>query len=398
MKLVLISDTFPPMRTSGAVQMQDLTRELARQGHDVTVLLPSPDILAPWSLHSFGEAKVLRLKSPRTKDVRYFRRTLGEWYMPYAMRRNMYRCPLRDEKWDGVIWYSPSIFHGPFVNMIKRRSRCKGYLIVRDIFPDWALDLGLMKRGLAFHLLKQVARQQYNAADIIGVQTSGNLSYFTNWQSGGSGRKLEVLQNWLGAAGDTPNPIRIDESSLAGRKVFVYAGNMGVAQGMDIFLDLAERFRSRPDVGFLFVGRGSDATRLRLSAAKRCLDNVLFHDEIAPDQIPDLYAQCRVGVVALDRRHKSHNIPGKFLTYMQCGLPVIAVVNPENDLVSIIRQECVGEVCGTGDVGELLGLSENLLRQVEADPALPMRCKSLFERQFSAFRAAHQIVSALQCD
>ena len=113
--------------------------------------------------------------------------------------------------------------------------------------------------------------------------------------------------------------------------MFVYAGNMGIAQGMDVLLDLAEKLRSRKDVGFLFVGRGSDAARLQSIAAQKQLDNVVFFDEIDPDGIPDLYAQCHAGIVALDSRHKSHNIPGKFLTYMQNGMPVLACVNSGND-------------------------------------------------------------------
>ena len=74
---------------------------------------------------------------------------------------------------------------------------------------------------------------------------------------------------------------------------------------------------SRRDIGFLFVGRGSDARRLRTVAKARGLDNVVFHDEIDSSEIPGLYSQCHVGIVALDPRHKTHNLPGKLLSYMQ---------------------------------------------------------------------------------
>jgi sulfite reductase beta subunit-like hemoprotein len=88
-------------------------------------------------------------------------------------------------------------------------------------------------------------------------------------------------------------------------------------------LELADQFSARADVGFLFVGCGSDAIRLIASAQNRGLNNVLFFDDIHPDDISDLYALCHVGIVSLDPRHKSHNIPGKFLTYMQSGLSVL---------------------------------------------------------------------------
>jgi glycosyltransferase involved in cell wall biosynthesis len=143
------------------------------------------------------------------------------------------------------------------------------------------------------------------------------------------------------------------------------------------------------------VGRGSDAARLKASAQQRRLSNVLFFDEIHPDEIPDLYSQCSVGIVALDPRHKSHNIPGKFLTYMQSGLPVLANVNAGNDLAQLIRTERVGQVCESNQVTELLQLTDELLAQIENDGNLPRRCSSLFEREFSVEKAVQQIVAAL---
>jgi glycosyltransferase involved in cell wall biosynthesis len=181
-----------------------------------------------------------------------------------------------------------------------------------------------------------------------------------------------------------------------GRKIFVYAGNMGVAQGLDVVIELAERLKIRRDIGFLFVGRGGEADRLAQLVQKRALNNVLVFDEIDPDEIPDLYAQCHVGIVALDARHKSHNIPGKFLTYMQCGLPVLANVNSGNDLAELIRQGDVGQVCESNDIAVLEKMVCILLDQLSVDIEISQRCKDLFERQFSVQRAVKQIVSSIK--
>jgi glycosyltransferase involved in cell wall biosynthesis len=336
-------------------------------------------------------ACIVRLKAPQTKDVGYVRRTLGELLMPFFMLRNLRLSPLAGQKWDGIVWYSPSIFHGPLVNWLKRSSGCKAYLIIRDIFPEWAVDMGLMKRwGLPYRFFDAVARYQYSVADVIGVQTPGNLPYFARWSQVG-GRRVEVLQNWLDTPGQLPCSIRISSTPLAGRKVFVYAGNMGVAQGMDILLELAAKLQHREDVGFLFVGRGSDAKRLEKKATQLQLNNVAFFDEIHPDEIPDLYAQCAVGIVALDPRHKSHNIPGKFLTYMQSGLPVLANVNVGNDLAALIRAEQVGMVCESNEVEGLYQFAIDLLDQINTDLELSLRCMSLFCRQFSVEHAVSKI-------
>jgi glycosyltransferase involved in cell wall biosynthesis len=394
MRIALIADTFPPLRTSGAVQLRDLSREFVRQGHDLTVMLPAAEIEQPWLAEEMDGVKVLRLRAPRTKDIDYVRRTIGEFLMPFAMRRNLGRSPLAEQKWDAVVWYAPSIFHGPLVNTLKKTSGCKGYLIIRDIFPEWAVDMELMSRGLPYLFLDAVARFQYAVADVIGVQAPGNLAYFDTW-SKKPGRQLEVLQNWLADAPATACSIKVAETPLAGRKVFVYAGNMGVAQGMTILIDLAERLRHRSDVGFLFVGRGRDAEKLAANAKTRALENVLFQDEIHPDEIPGLYAQCHVGLIVLDPRHRSHNVPGKFLTYMQSGLPVLANINSGNDLAELIREERVGQVSEGGSAATLEELAVAMLEGLEADADMPKRCRVLFRRLFAPEMAVRQIVAAL---
>jgi glycosyltransferase involved in cell wall biosynthesis len=394
MRLVLIADVFPPLRSSGAVQLRDLSREFARQGHDVTVMVAAPDLDKPWRLDVMNGIRVLRLRTPKTKDVSYARRALGEFAMSFAMLRNLKRSPCASETWDGVIWYSPTIFLGPIAKALKARSRCPSYLIIRDIFPEWAVDMGMMGRGLPYRVFKAVANYQYSAADVIGVQTPGNLSYFRAPANGSSAR-LEVLHNWLADSPSIGCSITISNTHLKGRKIFVYAGNMGIAQGMGILLDLAEQLKARSDIGFVFVGRGTDARRLRTDAKQRELDNVLFFDEIDPDEIPGLYAQCAVGLVALDPRHKTHNIPGKFLSYMQCSLPVLASVNVGNDLVDLIHEKAVGAACTDNSAATLAQLAAGLLTQIDNDAILPARCKQLARAMFDPAVAVEKITTAL---
>ena len=396
MRIALIADTYPPLRTSGAVQLRDLSQELVRQGHDVTVMVPAPEQRQPWTLEPLNGVPVLRLAAPRTKDIDYIRRTLGEFLMPFAMLRNLRKSPLAAVRWDGVVWYSPSIFLGPMAKALKRAGGCQGYLILRDIFPEWAADMGKMRRGRPpYWFFKRIEQYQYAVADTIGVQTPANLAYLHSWASQ-PGRRLEVLQNWLADAPNAGASLTVADGPLAGRTIFVYAGNMGVAQGMDILLDLAERLRDRHDLGFLFVGRGKDAPQLRANAQARRLDNVVFHEELEPWEIPGLLAQCHVGLVALDPRHQTHNIPGKFLTYLQAGLPVLARINPGNDLEALINREGVGRVCTDTTVDTLQRLALELAdNPADREPAAN-RCQTLFGKLFSPVAAVRQIVQALE--
>jgi glycosyltransferase involved in cell wall biosynthesis len=393
-RIALIADAYPPMRTSGAVQIRDLAREFALQGHDVTVIVPSIGRTTPWTIETTGGVQVLRLAALSTKDTGYLRRTISEMLLPFTMWLGIRRSPLRSVRWDATVWYSPSIFLGLLVGALKRSSNCRSYLVLRDIFPEWAVDMRILRKGLVYRFFKLVERYQYSVADIIGVQSSSNLAYLVGWENKPR-RRLEVLHNWLAEAPSAGCRIAIVNTPLKGRNIFVYAGNMGVAQGMDMILDLAERLKRRPDIGFMFVGRGSEVPRLKALAGSRALDNVAFHDEIDPNEIPGLLAQCHVGIVALDPRHKTHNVPGKFLTYMQAGLPVLARINAGNDLAELIEKEGVGRVHIGDSVVSLQALAEELCKNKEGRELMSSRARTLARTSFSVTAAVSQIVTAL---
>ncbi len=128
----------------------------------------------------------------------------------------------------------------------------------------------------------------------------------------------------------------------------------------------------------------------------RGLDNVVFHDEINPAEIPGLYAQCHIGIVALDPRHKTHNIPGKFLSYMQAGLPVLASINPGNDLAELIHREGVGRVCTDHSVGTLHSLAVELADEIISRKNASESCRALSAKLFSPEATVKQIVATLE--
>ena len=146
----------------------------------------------------------------------------------------------------------------------------------------------------------------------------------------------------------------------------------------------------------MFVGRGSSVKRLLSESKKRGLDNTAFFEEIESSEIPGLYEQCHVGLVVLDPRHKTHNIPGKFLSYMKSGLPVLASINPGNDLADLIACRRVGKVCMDPSVKELTLLAEELVREIAADGEIQARCQALSSELFSPKIAVNQIINALR--
>jgi glycosyltransferase involved in cell wall biosynthesis len=392
MQIALISTDYPPLRTSAAVQLRDLAQQFVALGHQPVMIVPSLTSDQPWTVERIDGVDVLRIAAPPTRAATHFRRALAEMWLPFAMLRKVRKSPFRSTKWGLLVWYSPPIFFGPLIWALRRASGARTYLILRDIFPEWAVDLGIIRKGPAYLLLKAVAALQYAVADVIGVQTESNLAYLPNWTKSGR-RRIEVLHNWLATTPNIGCSIQISRTSLAGRKIFVYIGNMGVAQGIEIFIELIQSLRHRSDIGFLFVGRGSEFSKLEAEKVSRDLNNVLFFDEIDPSEIPGLLAQCEVGLVALHPDHRTHNIPGKFVSYVQYGLPVLARLNGGTDLGKLIGDEGVGKVYSGHSVTELKRLAEELADNDALRHSMSERQRELSGRMFSPEVAARQIVA-----
>lgn len=393
LRLLLITDTFPPHRTSGAIQLRDLSINFASKGHNVIVLVPSHEIKMNWKLENNSKYRVLRLKSPMIKNLGNARRAINEFLMPLYMLYNFYKCPVNQEKWDGIIWYSPSIFHGLLVRYFKKKYNCKCYLILRDVFPEWAFDLGLIKSGISYQILKYIADYQYKLADTIGIQSRGNEKYLKKYKD--KKKCIEVLNNWLNDNAIVKSSIQIKETPLRGRKIFVYAGNMGLAQGIDVILNLILSMKTSDDIGFLFVGRGTEKKRIKSFIQKNNLSNIILHDEIDSEELPDLYSQCFAGIVSLDIKHKSNNVPGKFISYIQNGLPILANIDKENELKYLIEEQKIGQVNCTNNVNDLQIKINKLINQINRNENLKGMCRNLFEKYYSTENAANQIIKRL---
>jgi len=393
MNLVLVADAFYPLKTSGAKQLEDLSLALIDKGHQVTAIIPSPDIDEEIAVEEYKGIRLIRLKVNKFKDVSYIKRTINEFLLPFFMLRRLKHSPVCDEIWDGVIWYSPSIFFGPLVAHLKSKSDCKSYLILRDIFPEWAVDMGLIRKGLIYLFFKFIANYQYSQANTIGIQSEENRK-FINKRYIKNNPKIEVLHNWLYPKQSDGNGSNI-KLNLEGKKLLIYAGNMGVAQNLDIFIELALRLRKSKDVTFLFIGRGSEKKRLESLVKKEELENVAFRDEVDFEVLSSLYLSSFAGLLSLDSRHKTHNVPGKFISYMSSGLPVIASLNPGNKLFELINNENVGIAINNNSLDDLTKEVKEFINDAENNKYIADRCYALFKKLYSPENASEQILSGL---
>jgi glycosyltransferase involved in cell wall biosynthesis len=396
MHFLIVADAFLPMRTSAAVMLADLAKEFVGQSHQVSMIIPAQDQSKAVSIKMHQGIKVYSVRAFKTKDISYIQRTLAELINPFVIwNRLRSYAEFQECQADAIIWYSPSIFWGPLIKRLKAFFKCKSYLILRDIFPDWALDLGLLKRDLVYFLFKKVAEYQYRQADFIGLQSPESLTYFLA-ANPSLRKKSEVLWNWVGPQPQNFSSIQIKNTQLEGKKVGVYAGNIGVAQGIEHFHNIARIVAEKPEYGLIFVGRGREMQSLKTLAIKEGLDRILFFDEIDPSEIASLYAQCHFGLLVLDPRHKTHNIPGKFISYVHSQIPTFGLVNKGNDLHQLIKEYSIGILSSDYSIEGIRKSFALFDKKISNAQDRSSDYKMLEDKYFSSTRACSRIFCALQ--
>lgn len=399
MRIVIVADSFPPLKNSAAVLVFSLAEALSGLGHQLLVITPTSDIKKSHIEDDFGVFKVLRIRCRGIKSYQNLLRGFSELSLFFTLPHEFKKTPYAFNQWDAVIWYSPSIFLSGLVRLLKKRSK-NSYLILRDIVPDWMLDIGLIKKGLSYFLLKWFEKYQYQLADIIGVQSQGNKYYIEKINLPNL-KKLEVLPNWMPSISTTSSLSVADYSHadlqhtiLAGKKVFIYAGNLGEAQGIEKFSQLIFDMKEKLTFGFLIVGRGSKKGWLQDYVKNNQISNVLILDEVNLITLSAYYQQCCAGLVLLDPNHNSHNIPGKFISYLEAGLPVAACVNSNNDLIDIIRVNKLG--LAVDNLNDFSRAIEGFANNIPMDKGCKYRARDFYEAHYQPIAIADQIIAALK--
>jgi glycosyltransferase involved in cell wall biosynthesis len=183
---------------------------------------------------------------------------------------------------------------------------------------------------------------------------------------------------------------------LENKLVFVYGGNIGVAQDIDNLLRLAVRLTQRTNIHFLLVGSGSEVARLNNSIAAQGLRNIRLLPAVSQNEYLSMISEFDVGLISLDARLKTHNIPGKLLSYLYWGLPVLASVNPGNDLFDLLNRNRAGFCVANGDHENLVTVAQRLVDHPDLRSEMGKNARRLLEQTFSVEVAADHILTHLQ--
>ncbi len=391
MRILIVVVYYYPSTSSAAKLIGDLALELKKQGHKVTILTPSELVQENLEICDEDGVRVVRAKTGKLKGVFRVLRAFRETRVSSTLWRKGKNYLLSNPA-DLVIYYSPTIFFGGLVEKLKAHWKCRTYLILRDIFPQWAVDAGILKKGLVYRYFRTRELQQYRAADVIGVQSPANLKYFEE-QTFARKPSLEVLYNWTQTDQIVTSTTYRTKLRLEDKVVFFYGGNIGVAQDMDNIVRLAERLQDQAHIYFLLVGEGSETERLRKLIEKKGLRNMAILDAISQEEYLKMLSEFDVGLISLNSRLKTQNIPGKLLGYLQVSIPILASINEGNDLKDIIEINRVGLVSINGDDEALYENAKILANDVKLRKELGNNTQQLLQKHFAVSSIAAQILS-----
>ena len=390
MKIVLLSDYYYPTIKSGSIVIKDLATEITRLGHEAVVVTFN-EKQKEFVTAEYGKSiTIIRLRS-KLRKYGMIGRLLSELQYSSLIIKGLKEVKIGHV--DGMICFSPSIFYQKAISWIKSEYNVKAYLIVRDIFPKWLLDSGILKEGPLFRFFRREEIKLYNSVDFIGIESKKDLDYFKNYIN--NRIILEVLDNW--GSSENVDQIESQDSSPLPKGLInvIYGGNMADAQDLYSLLDDLDDSALEGKAFLTLIGSGHQLSNIKSLINRRKFRNVRLLDEVDQKTYLTILKDADIGLVSLNKKLKSNNFPLKMMGYIQQSKPILASVNPDNEIIEIIEQNDIGKVSISGDKKKF---NKNLISMIQNKDRLKQQGANafeLFERRFTVKIAVEKILYKL---
>lgn len=254
---------------------------------------------------------------------------------------------LSDVRFDLVLYSTPPITLCNVVKYVKKRDGAHTYLMLKDIFPQNALDIGVLSKngvkGLIYRFFRAKEKALYRISDTIGCMSEANVRYVLEHNKEVSPSKVGLCPNCIEV-----QDFALDESQRIAmrekyeipldRRVYVYGGNLGKPQGIPFIIDCLRTQLENENAYFLIVGDGAEYGRLAEFFETECPKNMRLMKSLPKEDYDRMVAACDVGLIFLDYRFTIPNYPSRMLAYMQAGLPVLACTDENTDIGKTITE------------------------------------------------------------
>ncbi len=339
----------------------DLMRKFRDEGHSVYIVTPHERKFGKnTELVEHDGVKILGVKTLNIQKTNVIEKGLGTLLIE-SQYKSAIKKYLKGVKFDLVLYSTPPITFTKVIKFLKKENpEIISYLLLKDIFPQNAVDIGMFsKKSLIYKLFRKKEIELYKNSDYIGCMSPANVKFVLEHNDFIKPDCVEVSPNSIEVIADTrTNEEKVEERNYIRGKynlpldkpIFIYGGNLGKPQGIPFLIECLDALKNREDVHFVIAGDGTEFTKIVNWLANNNPRNVSLFKRLPKDDYEMLARNCDVGLIFLDHRFTIPNYPSRLLSYLAAKMPIVAATDPNTDIGSVAQENGFGYWCESNDV------------------------------------------------
>lgn len=343
-------------------------RKFRKEGHEVFIVTPSERCFKKKTEITKEEGvSILRIWTLNIRQTNSIEKGLSTLLIGYQFLKGIKKY-FSEVSFDLVIYSTPPITFTNVIRYIKKRDNAFSYLLLKDIFPQNAIDIGMFRKNGLFHMyFRRQEKALYAVSDFIGCMSPANVDFLRRNNPQLDPDKIEVNPNCrermeLISDEGHRNMIRSGYNIPDKATVFIYGGNLGKPQGIEFLIEVLDHHKNTRNYYFIVAGSGTEYGKIRSWFENSKPANILLLPQLPTGEYDNLVQACNAGMIFLNRNFTIPNFPSRILSYMECKLPVIAATDKCTDLGTIIEENGFGLWSEAGDIGKI---SENMKKLSE---------------------------------
>lgn len=332
---------------------QDLINGLKEKGHNMTLVMANEARVLKKTIFSREDnIDVLRIKVGNLFGANFIKKGINNILIEKKFKKGI-KYYLKDKKFDLILYATPPVTFANVIEYLKKQYNCKTYLMLKDIFPQNAVDIGLFKdKGIIHKFFRKKEKKLYKLSDFIGCMSKKNIEYLLKNNKEINEKKVELFPNTINISNLEEN-IPLGYRKKYGVKddciLYVFGGNLGKPQGLSFLMKGIKSIENYNKAYFFIVGDGSEKEEVKNFANKT--KNITFIDVLPKEEYESLIKECDVGILSLDYRFTIPNYPSRTLSYMDKGMPILACTDKNTDIKDLIEKEAkCGKWCYSNDI------------------------------------------------
>ena len=359
----------------------DLMRKFRDEGHEVYIVFPRERKHGlPTQVRVQDGVHLLGVKTLNVTKTNVIEKGIGQVSIEFLYKRAIKKY-FKGVSFNLILYSTPPITFPKVIEYAKKANpSAKTYLLLKDIFPQNAVDMGMLSKtgvkGILYKFFRAKEKKLYALSDYIGCMSPANVEYVLKHNPEISVDRVEVAPNSLELVeGSSKSPLKGDfledgikglpgtlvDSFKAGKPVFIYGGNLGVPQGIPFLIECMEANADREDCHFIVVGSGTYYQRLANWYEARKPKAVSVMKGLPKEDYDSLVKACQVGLIFLDYRFTIPNFPSRLLSYLKYGMPIISCTDPNCDMGSIAEDNGFGFYAPSNDVDAFTQVVDKML-------------------------------------